>query len=48
MLNITDVIVASEHTVWLAGDGTPTGSGVTVTVAVKELPTQLAVVGIIV
>jgi hypothetical protein len=42
------VIVASEHTVCEEGVDTPTGSGVTVTVAVNALPTQPSVVGVIV
>ena len=42
------VIGLSEQTVWLLGVATPTGSGVTVTVAVKSLPTQPAAVGVMV
>ncbi len=42
------VIVASEHTVCEVGEVVPTGSGLTVTVAVKALPTHPSVVGVIV
>jgi hypothetical protein len=42
------VIAASEHTVCEDGVDTPRASGLTVTVAVKSLPTQPAVVGVIV
>ena len=42
------VIVASEHTVCEDGLDTPSASGLTVTVAVKSLPTQPSVVGVIV
>jgi hypothetical protein len=43
------VIATSEHTVCVAGVATPTGSGVTVTLAVKSLPTQpIELVGVMV
>ena len=42
------VIATSEHTVCEAGVATPTGSGLTVTVAVKSLPTQPPFVGVMV
>jgi hypothetical protein len=43
------VIASSEHTVWLAGVATPTGSECTSTVAVNGLPAQpSALVGVMV
>ena len=48
VVNAMVVIGLSEQTVWLLGVATPTGSGVTVTVAVKSLPTQPAAVGVMV
>jgi hypothetical protein len=43
------VIATSEQTVCVAGVATPTGSGVTVTLAVKSLPTQpIELVGVMV
>jgi hypothetical protein len=42
------VIGSSEHTVCEEGVATPTGSGLTVTVAVNALPTHPSVVGLIV
>ena len=48
MLITIVVIVASEHTVCEEGVDTPTGSGLTVTVAVNALPTHPSVVGVIV
>jgi hypothetical protein len=48
VLRTIAVIAPSEHTVCEEGVVTPTGSGVTVTVAVNALPTQPSVVGVIV
>ncbi len=48
VLSTIVVIVPSEQTVCEEGVDTPTGSGVTVTVAVNALPTHPSVVGIIV
>ena len=48
VLRTIAVIAPSEQTVCEEGVVTPTGSGLTVTVAVNALPTQPSVVGMIV
>ena len=48
VLNAIVVIATSEQTVWVAGVATPTGSGLTVTVAVKSSPTHPPFVGVMV
>ena len=48
VLNTIGVIAVLEQTVCVLGVATPTGSGLTVIVAIKVLPAQPSVVGVIV